>query len=473
MQSGRSAAKTIAIIGGGVSGALTAYHLLLQGAQAEIIVIDPRPQLGLGLAYSTPSLRHLLNVPAGKISALPSEPTHFLDWLRRHVDAEATAETFAPRAVFGRYVQALLAKAQGVIQRQTSVLDLQVHGNAAILTLADGARLCADHVVLATGNFEPASLPGIASEAVKNGAYCHNAWMAETYQELAADAPITLIGTGLTGVDVLLRLRELGHRGTITAVSRHGIFPQRHTGYLAAKTSAIPKGTPATCVAYLRALRASIGSGTEWRAAVDSLRCLTNDLWLALPLAEQQRFRRHLQRRWDVVRHRMAPRVADTIAAELAAGTLILRQGHLVDVAARSGGATVLMHTPEGPRSLDAARVINCTGPSMNYRRVDSPLLASLFAQGLVSSGPLGGGLNSTRLGAILSASGVASSVLFNVGPGRLGTLLESIAIPEIRQQAVEIATILTGRVARIQDHAAIRSSTHAHKESAALVAAC
>lgn len=451
MNAGRNAAKTIAIIGGGVSGALTAYHLMLQHAEAQVIVIEPRAELGLGLAYSTPSLRHLLNVPAGKISALPAEPDHFLAWLQRHFDAEATSSTFAPRAVFGRYIQTLLASAPGFKQLQTAVLDLEVSGNATILTLGDGSKLWADFVVLATGNFDPAALHGIDDGAVANGAYCHNAWLKKTFDELPADAPVTLIGTGLTGVDVLLRLRELGHRGTITAVSRHGVFPQRHAACVPANTKSIPDGTPATCVAYLRALRSTIASGTEWRAAIDSLRASTNDLWLALPMREQMRFRRHLQRRWDVVRHRMAPPIADLVEAELAAGTLVLREGHLAGVSTHPEGATVLLRTSEGLESFVTARVINCTGPSMNYRRVESPLMASLFAQGLVSAGPLGGGFNTTRFGAVLSAWGLPSSTIFNLGPGRLGTLLESIAIPEIRQQAVEIAAILAGRVATTQ----------------------
>ena len=86
---------TIAIIGGGVSGTLTAFHLVRQGMPARVILIDKRPDFGLGLAYSTPSLRHLLNVPAGKISALPDQPDHFLHWLRENHDPAATEKTFA------------------------------------------------------------------------------------------------------------------------------------------------------------------------------------------------------------------------------------------------------------------------------------------------------------------------------------------------------------------------------------------
>jgi uncharacterized NAD(P)/FAD-binding protein YdhS len=439
--------KTIAIIGGGVSGALTAYHLIQRGVEARVVVIDPRPELGLGLAYSTPSLRHLLNVPAAKISALPNEPEHFLNWLRANHDAEATPTTFAPRAVFGRYICSLLAETVGLEQIQAAVVDYRAAGTRAVLTLDTGRRLECDYVVLATGNFDPAMLPGVSDEARSTNAYCQNAWAAVTYDKLTPGAPITLIGTGLTSVDVLLRLRELGHSGTITTVSRHGVFPSRHAAYTPLAESAIPLDTPATCLAYLRALRATIRNGVEWRAAIDSLRADTNDLWLALPDAEQKRFRRHLQRRWDVVRHRMAPTIADIIERELADGTLIVREGHLHSIETSRSGAAVVIRTASGQETFETSRVINCTGPNMNYRNVNSPLLKSLFEQGIVTAGPLGGGFNTTRSGALIDARGEGSETLFNLGPGHLGTLLESIAIPEVRQQAMALAMLLTERV--------------------------
>ncbi len=440
--------KTIAIVGGGASGVLTAYHLVQQKVNARILVIDPRAELGLGLAYSTPSLRHLLNVPAGKISALPAEPDHFLNWLHANYDSAASPETFAPRAVFGRYLQSLLASAKGVRHVQASVVDLSQRGSGALLKLSDGRELRANLVVLATGNFEPAMLPGVRRDAAASGAYRHDAWLPETYGNLAKDAPVTLIGTGLSAVDAVLRLRELGHRGTITAVSRNGVFPNRHAAYTPLTESAIPAATAPTCVAYLHALHKSIRNGDDWRAAFDSLRATTNDLWLALPLREQKRFRRHLQRRWDVVRHRMAPPIADLIDAELTAGTLVIRKGNLERVEAAESGAKVTVRTPSGIESFATTRVINCTGPSMNYRSVNSPLLNNLFMRGLVSPGPLGGGFNSTRTGVLIDAGAALSSVLFNLGPGRQGTLLESIAMPEICEQAFELASLLAGRIA-------------------------
>lgn len=438
---------TIAIIGGGVSGTLTAFHLVRQGTPARVILIDQRPVFGLGLAYSTPSLRHLLNVPAGKISALPDQPEHFLNWLRRNHDPAATEKTFAPRAVFGRYIQSLLKSTSRLEQEVATVVDVRLQNAGAVLTLGNGCELRADLVVLATGNFDPTPLPGITKAASDSGLYRHSAWAAETYEGLDPNAPVALIGTGLTGVDVVLRLRELGHRGRIIALSRHGIFPKRHDDYTPLSSSAIPSDTPATCIAYLRALRAAIRGGAEWRAAIDSLRETANELWLRLPIEEKKRFRRHLQRRWEVVRHRMAPPIADVIESERRNGTLEIREGHLKTVEASAAGAHITIRTQDDIESFHADRVINCTGPSMNYRRIPSTLLQNMFNRGLATSGPLDTGFHCSQHGAVIDAAGQASEIIFNLGPGRLGDLIESIAVPEIRRQAVELASTLADRI--------------------------
>ncbi len=438
---------TIAIIGGGVSGTLTAFHLVRQGAPARVILIDPRPDFGLGLAYSTPSLQHLLNVPAGKISALPDQPNHFLHWLRENHDPAATEKTFAPRAVFGRYIQSLLESASPIEQEIATVVDLRPQDSGAVLTLDNGCELRADLIVLATGNFDPAPLSEITNATSASGLYRHNAWAAETYEGLHPDAPVALIGTGLTGVDVVLRLRELGHRGRIIALSRHGIFPNRHAEYTPLSSTAIPSDTPASCVAYLRALRAAIRGGAEWRAAIDSLRETTNELWLRLPIEEKKRFRRHLQRRWEVVRHRMAPSIAAIIESELRNGTLEIREGHLKSVDASPAGAHITLRAHDDSERFYADRVINCTGPRMDYRRIPSALLQNIFNRGLVTSGPLGTGFHCSKDGAVIDAGGQASEVIFNLGPGRLGDLIESIAVPEIRQQAFALASTLADRI--------------------------
>jgi hydroxyacylglutathione hydrolase len=406
-------------------------------------------------------MRHLLNVPAGKISALSHEPTHFLDWIRKNYDSAMTEADFAPRTVFGRYIKSLITATAGIRHLRTTVRDVRLEGAGAVVTLVNGRTLTADAVVLATGNFDPAPLNGVSEQAMERGIYCHSAWDDATYANLTPDAPVVLIGTGLTAVDVILRLREIGHRGVITAISRHGIFPKRHAQYVPLAEGVITGTPPAKARGLLHAVHEAIRSGMSWRAVVDSLRARTNQLWLALPLAEQQRFRRHLQRHWEVVRHRMAPPIADVIETELAVGALVIRRGSLEDVVLEGDGARVNARAATGETlQVTAQRVINCTGPNMNYRRVGSALLESLFAQGLVTAGPHGGGLWSDQDGALRSSDGSFSKVLFNVGPGRQGTLLESIAVPELRDQAVMMADRLAAQ--RWATSASVSSFTRA-----------
>jgi hydroxyacylglutathione hydrolase len=255
-----------------------------------------------------------------------------------------------------------------------------------------------------------------------------------------------LIGSGLTTVDVLMRLRELGHRGQIIAISRHGVFPHRHASYLPLRSPVIAGTLPTRAREVLRAVHHAIKAGMEWRAVIDSFREMTNELWMSLPLTEQRRFRRHLQRRWDVVRHRMAPPIADQIEVELEAGTLIKLRGSVLAVLPYAHGARVQFRTNYGEvKEITVPRVINCTGPDMNYRRVGSPLLNSLFSQGLIMAGPHGSGLWTGETGALRNQNGRFSNILFHVGPGRQGTLLESIAVPELRHQAADLAELLTG----------------------------
>lgn len=461
----------VAIIGGGVAGALTAYQLITKADAAHtairVIVIDPRTLLGLGLAFSTPSMRHLLNVPTAKISALPCDPDHFLRWIHANHDPEAKPFSFMPRAIFGRYVRSIYAEVESRVQHiAATAIDLhRTPDNVFTIALSNGDTLRAAHAVLATGNFDPPMLPNVEQRAIDEGLYRNNAWAPDipggpgTLDNLPPDAPITLIGTGLTAVDVLLRLRELGHRAVVTCVSRHGSFSARHIETPPPAAPVIDANTPRTALSYLRAIRAAIASGMPWRAAIDSIRTTTNDLWLALPIDEQRRFRRHLLHRWYIVRHRMAPQIADVVDAELAAGTLVVREGSFAGLTVNGNNmAEVSIRTHYGFETQTAARVINCTGPSASYRNIASPLLQNLFARGIATAGPLGGAFNTTPTGAMIDANGNAAENFFNLGPGRLGTVIETIAVPEIRQQAHDIALLITARIATTANLAAAKS---------------
>ncbi|GAA4477761.1 FAD/NAD(P)-binding protein [Gluconacetobacter asukensis] len=436
-------AGTVAIVGGGASGALAAIHLARQVNPPNLVVIEPREELGLGIAYATRSPAHLLNVRAGNMSAFSDVPDHFLDWLRREHDPSADAGTFAPRMVFGRYLQTLVARS-GAVHCRRGAVAVKVEGEAASVVLADGGSIPASRVVLALGHFPPVDLPRISADALSGGLYHRDPWRDFPLPS-DRDSPVVLIGTGLTAVDMLLRLREKGHRGPVTMVSRHGLLSLGHAPCAPGAGPAVPDSTAPSAGAYLAAFRSAVRNGAAWRAAVDSLRGTSNPLWARLPTGEKARFRRHLFHYWSVARHRMAPCIAEQVEREQRAGLLAIRRGHVQDLAMSGGVGHLTIVTSGVTESLAASCVINCTGPVTDYRKVQSPLLRALFLDGHAVAGDLGVTLATDAEGALEGASGACSRVLYAIGPMRAGTLFETTAIPEIRQQARDLAMHLAG----------------------------
>src|SRR5882757_36022 len=104
-----ASARSIAVIGGGASGALIAAHLLKAcGDDVRLTLIEPRAQIGRGLAYATENESHRLNVRASNMSAFPDDPDHFWNWLRANGHRGEDRFCFVPRMVYGRYLGALV-----------------------------------------------------------------------------------------------------------------------------------------------------------------------------------------------------------------------------------------------------------------------------------------------------------------------------------------------------------------------------
>ena len=88
-------------------------------------------------------------------------------------------------------------------------------------------------------------------------------------------------------------------------------------------------------------------------------------------------------------------------------------------------------------------KLINCTGPESNYRKVKFPIIRNLIEQGKVVSDELGLGISCAENGAILNAAGEKVNGLWCVGPMRKAVLWETTAIRELREQAVQMARLV------------------------------
>jgi uncharacterized NAD(P)/FAD-binding protein YdhS len=381
----------VAIIGAGFSGTMLAVNLMRRpGPRVSLIERSAAP--GLGLAYGAADASHLLNVRAANMSAFPDDPGHLVRWLEsRGIDDAATS--FAPRPLYGAYLQELLdealrAEPKRLTLMSGSVQDLRMGPHGASLTLADCSRIDADAAVLCVGNLPPPAPRGLDPQALSPGRYWGDPWQPGVAEGLGADDTILVIGTGLTMVDMALLLEKEGFGGRILAVSRRGLIPRAHA----------PGGAPAKPEPLLpiasRLVRQVRTRGEEvgWRQAIDELRPITQELWRAASPSQKGRFLRHLRPWWDVHRHRIAPQVRARIDAMVERGQLQIHAGKLLTVEDRAGGAEVSWR-PRGssqPSSITVQRIVNCTGPEGDLPRSGEPLLGGLLERGSIRPGPCG-----------------------------------------------------------------------------------
>jgi uncharacterized NAD(P)/FAD-binding protein YdhS len=404
--------------------------------------------LGAGLAYSTAFIQHLLNVPAEKMSAFPDRPAHFLEWLRANHWPDAKPESLAPRRLYAEYLEELLKQ---TVRRdggchfshiRAEAVDASADGSGALLALSDGMTVRAERVVLALGNPASCPTPSLLRRGLEDRWHL-SPWLGDALRVRFSGERILLLGTGLTAVDAVLALHNQENACQVYMLSRRGLLPKIHNLGVPVEVPPVlrHRGNLRLLVREVRGhIEAARQADSCWRAIVDGLRPISNDIWDELSVADRQRFVRHLKKYWEPHRHRMAAEIGQRLDGYKASGKLQIIAGRLqgtsnghfthLQVALKSGGEQV----------LNVDRIISCTGIQESYTDSPRPLIRSLMSNGLARANDLGMGFRTDGQGALLDANMLPSSVFFTIGPPRRGELFETTAVPEIRDQADALA---------------------------------
>lgn len=472
----------IAVIGGGVSGAAFALHLLRDAPHlaVDIKIVEPRATLGAGLAYSTGDPQHRINVAAARMALFAEDPTHFDRWFRASGEwsADPAAEAangglYPTRAAFGRYLHETLASAAygHATARLTHVQDRALAVTAGpdgfAIALAQGGALHAGLVVLATGH--PAAEPPAALGPLTGSTVLvSDPWSAAALAAVPQDARVVIIGTGLTMTDVLATLRAAGHRGPVTALSRRGLLPRPRTAQPVEPRGDFSSAPLTGAVTLLRRIRADIAAGaalgSPWEGVIDALRAQGRTVWGALPPTERRRLLRHLQPYWDVHRYQSAPQIDALVRRELDSGALQVLAASLRGARRTADGGAVLTIHPRGrpadeTRDLPCDMVIACTGPAHRLAIARNPVLRELALAGLIRPDGYGLGIAVDGHGCAIGADGTSHPALLVAGPPARGTWGELMGLPQVSNQPRELAAYAAARLA----HAPFISVQEAH----------
>lgn len=479
----------IGIIGGGASA------VCLIDALATIVpwngtlhVFEDAPRLWRGRAYQADIDTALVNSPALDMSVRSGDPTHFQRWLRaRYAAVGRPAPDFAPRTVYGDY---LVEVAEAGIERlrsrgwEVETVPRRITGarpgNRTLSLSSDNLVYGPfDCVIVAVGVGQPDNRFGLDGQS---GYIADPYPMAERLAGIDPDAPVAVLGSGLTAVDTVLALGAFGHRGKVALLSRAGILPsvrQRRIDY--EPRHFVP--------AVLRALAGKAGrlefsevlgllrreldhAGAEMDdvidelsrlereppsarlqrhlAAIDSprlgLRVLQTavhvsgpDLWPLLPDDVRREVLGTRYRSLMSLCCPMPPSSARTLLASMRSGQLVVERGEPVFETAPGGEFTaVLPH-----RAFRVARVINCTSaPRHKVPRAAATLVDSLVNQELAIRHADGG--LCVRTDNSLCNSGAADrqpgeSRLYAIGDITGGTFFFTFGIPSLVDRCRDI----------------------------------
>lgn len=452
----------LAVIGGGAGGLLLLWHRLrLPNPPRRVLWLDDTGRFGRGPAYSTRWPQHLLNVPTRNMGAVAGDPAHFLHWLNgpegqtaaalHHLPTQWQESDYAPRLLYGEYLQGFLADLEsradmlGVcLQRDIATISRIDAADMYELHARDGRSWRARDLALAMGNrpnppWNPPTLQG----------RLHPGWLGRMWEWSAAhpqplpitDSPLpaVILGSGLTGVDAMLQLRAAGWKGRIVMLSRHAALPAAHAAQFL-PPGTLPAWPPqgARLSAYLQAFRKHLRTLPDWRMGIDALRPHTTALWQRLSPTDQRRFWARLGPWWNIHRHRMAGSIAQRIRNEIASGQLRLVSMSIEHVNGTERGIEIL---GRGGASLLGSLVVDCTGPSYDVRRQPGAL-ASLLRSGQLELTPNGLGLTMDERGLAHAAPGR----IVALGALAVGARLETVAMPELRDQARDAAHLLSKR---------------------------
>ena len=447
----------VAIVGAGFAGIACASALLRRNPALKIVLLDPAPKLPAGLPFAGARPEHLLNVPADQMSLDSARPLDFCDYLAKHELAQygnvgkvAIRNVFAPRALYCEYVRTVFKQAQHdatAAGGQVKPMRVQVSQITRVDkrylisgTPGDGAaganvHVSAPQVILALGAGEYKSI-------VRHPLWHRGPWRLNALPVHTPGDTALIIGSGLTGVDSAQTLHRLGWQGAIKMLSPNARLPAANF----ARALAVWQLTPnfvqhcQTPRQFLQALRAELGraraEGVDWRAVLNALRSITAEIFVSWTPRQRTAVVRRAGSLWGTHRHRMPPSVAALIDALKSSGKLCLVRGRFIDVTVCSAAALQVRVSADGgaASTQDCALVIDARGP--NYRTTDWPLVMKMIDAGLLKASLTGFGL-------YVDTDGRVGENIYTLGVVTYGERLETMAVPEIRQQAERIAELI------------------------------
>lgn len=225
----------LAIVGDGASAVIMLSNLLRSIGREKIDTLSVYSNshvVGPGKAYQWDIHSPLMNLPNYSITVDDIDTTGYVHWLRQSLNNETRINPFeySSRRIFGRYLRYAFLRVMAQLEQRGVKTEI-IHSAATTLSVDNDTIInqgmktqrVVDKVIFCPG---VATADGSLSHA-GNSTYFHDPYpLCATVNKIAPEASVTVLGAGLTAVDIARALLERKHTGKITLISRSGKLPR-------------------------------------------------------------------------------------------------------------------------------------------------------------------------------------------------------------------------------------------------------
>ncbi|SEF09588.1 Uncharacterized NAD(P)/FAD-binding protein YdhS [Streptomyces sp. 2112.3] len=494
--SAMSRSVEIGVVGGGASAvclldALAQTHTPPGG----ITVFEPSPHLWRGRPYQPDVETVRVNIAPDGMSVRFGDSGHFPRWLADRDAATGSGPDFVdplnrmrfvPRALYGQYLEDAAQAALAQLRERGWRIDIVREAVSAAtpddgqvaLRTRSGRQAVVDYTVLCVGRGQPGDPYALTGT---EGFIADPYPLSRTLTDIGPDDTVGVIGSGLTGIDVVLSLAGGGHRGRILLLSRSGVLPlvrQSPLPYTLQHFTAerfrgaAARGEMLTVDELVGVMRTEFSAaGEDFDSVTEEIAALTEedpvrrlrrhlaevhsprrglrilqhavpatgpDIWPLLPEHEKTELLRTHYRSVMSLCCPMPPTAAARVLDLIDAGQLEIVSGirHIEP----SGGGAFTLHTDEEQPAYRADRLVNAVSPSSGSLPLKAEnLIASLTAAGLAQRHPRGG-VTVDRPTSRLVVDGTADPRLYALGDLASGSLFFTFGLPSIVDRAYDIA---------------------------------
>lgn len=440
------------IIGFGFSGLSSFVHIIQdydRSIHSDLVVniISEKQDFCTGAAYNKSSAGYHLNVSANKMSLFSSDKEDYVKWLNRQIDSVFfLSTTFTDRSVYGQYLvnqferYLEIAKEKGI---QVNIIHDKVqylrHNRLTGHTeavLANNEAIAADEIFVCIGCEVNTKIPfpsGLQPSAV------YDIWTTDKMlEDISAnkntppiEQTIAIVGTGLSAIDVIMKLHTKHFQGNIICISPKGNFPKSHNlGSAIPVNLVLPQEGNMGLLYIINKIKLFLSTHPKFDLIdiVIGLRNNTQAIWSNLSFTDKKRFVRHLLPYWNILRHRMIPQAQNVLNTLMEQKRIKIIKGKVQKIEEDKNKIILFYHPTakekETSTKIEANAVAIGTGLDLTYKDnhfVNEGLHSGLFIKQLL-------GFSSNKKNVAL------------IGAMNSGLLLESTAVPELRQQAVSQA---------------------------------